>query len=544
MNYYVSRFWLAISVSFYLFIPYLSRYIDENNRFGFHWTRLDLFSLLFCIVLVGTLFFICFILLYVRGRKITRKIFEFFYIATLGVALIANISHLVKYSAENPPTYIITLGILVWILLGCIALWAVLYNRRIKMLCIALCFIASPIIPLFTLNALRYESFTSDRGSVPTLSATENQKLDGKGNVYIFIFDEWSYQRSFNHKELIKEFKNLKQFKESALVFHQAYSPAPITIKSIPSFLFQTNLPFKVKEHPMGFRGKQYYPLNRMETIFHHARQLGFYTAMIGAAMPYGEMLGDSVDFCKAICTGKRFGHSFLGVSKHHMLTALLSLPGPFFNHEIKNITHYFRNRFQVNGVNTTHELFNAIVQNQPQPTFAVFHYMIPHYPYIFNREGHKELFAVYDYKKISNYYDNLAYLDEKIGEIISTLKESNRFDNSLIIMTSDHSLRYDPVYDNTVCLWVFGKERTHIPLFIKMPYQKRSIEIDSEFNTFKLGCFINKYLDGDFTLSEIKFLLGKKDYFTPALLEVKETEYINFSKEIDITTCKMRGRR
>ena len=530
LKYCLSRFWLATSVSFYLFIPYLTRYTDKNTRFSFHWTRWDLGSLLFSIVLVGTLFFLCFVLLYVRGKIRTRKVFEISYIAIFGIVLVANIFHLGKFMIKNPPSYIIKLEFLVWFLLGIFILLAIFkHHKKIKALCITLCFISSPIVFLFTFNALRYQSFISDRGSPPALSKNEYQQLTDKRNVYIFIFDEWSYQRSFNNKGLITEFKNLKQFANQALAFHNAKSPWANTIRSISSFLFQTNLRFVMKENQMGFKGTQYHPINQIESIFHHTQELGFYTAMIGTAIPYGELLGGSSDFCEAISVYKRFGESFFDVAKYHLVTGLLLLPRPFFTNIRGKIAHYFFNRFQINRVNTTHELFEAIVQVQPRPTFAVFHYMIPHYPYIFNRDGHKKLFAIYQGNEVSNYYGNLAYLDRKIGEIITELKKANKFENSLIIMTSDHSWRKDTDYRKNKLVM----EKRHVPLFIKMPYQKHSIEINSKFNTYKLGSFINKYLDGEFTLAEVKPLLDKENYFTPPPLESRTTKHLPLNKEL-----------
>lgn len=531
MKYYISRFWLAISVSFYLFTPYLSRYTNETNRFIFHWTQEDLFSLLFCIVLLGTLFFVCFILLYLKGSTFTRRSFEFSYIAIFGIALIGNVSHLVKSIAYHPPTYIVNLGFFAWFLMGGFMIWAVLKNsKKIKIFCITFCFISSPIIPIFTFNALGYKSFISDIGSIPIASETKNQNPRDKMNVYIFIFDEWSYQRSFNNKELIPEFENLKHFADQAMVFHNAKSPWPDTFVSIPSILFQTSLRFNLKENQIGFQGKEFHPLNKINNIFHHARELGFYRAMVaGAVMPYGELMGQSVNFCKAICDYKRFGDSFFNVAKYHLLTASLLLPAPFFHYQRKRIGSYFFNRFQIERITITHKLFETIVQNQTHPTFALFHYMIPHCPYIFNREGHKKLFAVYNHEELPNYYGNLAYLDRKIGEIIATLQKSNKFDNSLIIMTSDHSWRFDPDYDKTNWWWMF--EKYHVPLFIKMPHQKSSIEIDSKFNTFRLGSFINKYLDGDLTLDEVKSLLSDEKYFTPDPLEQKFSRNLSEDK-------------
>ena len=513
MKYYLSRLWLAIAVSFYLFIPYISRYADKKNRFSFHWTRWDLGSLLFCLVLLGALFFLGFILFYLRGNRFTRKAFECSYVALCGITLIANLSHLVRPQVKQPPHYILTLGFLAWILLVIFMLWFIAKQRgKIKARCMACCFILSPVVPLFTVNALGYQPFLSDKGILPQLAENADHKVNEKGNVYLFIFDEWSYQRTFAHKGLIAEFRHLKQFANQALVFHRALSPWEHTDFSMPSMLFQNNLLFQIKTPQPGFKNEDFYPLDEKKSIFYHAQGLGFYTAMVGSAMPYGELLGDSVDFCKSTCVYKRFGSGFFAVAGYHLFTGLMMVPAPLFHAQRKIMTEYFFNRFQVSTVNETHELFKAIVCNPNQPTFAVIHYMIPHFPYIFTRHGHKDFFAVYEHEEISNYYENLAYLDEKIGEIVSTLKESNNYSDSLIIMTSDHSWRFDPDYDKTNWWWNFEKRR--VPLFIKMPYQNRSVAIDTFFNTFRLGNFINKYLDGDFTWQEAQFLLGKENYF------------------------------
>ncbi len=519
VKYYLSRLWLAIAVSFYLFIPYLSRYGDKKNRFSFHWTGWDLGSLLFCIVLVGALFFLCFILVYLRGNRFARRAFTLSFITLCGIALIANISHLVKSQLKQTPTAMLSLGFFTWIFLSIVLFWfAAKQSRKIKALCMTCCFIISPLVLLFTINALGYKSFISDRGLLPVRSESGDHKVHGARNVYLFIFDEWSYQRTFINKELISEFRHLKQFADQSLVFHRVQSPWDHTEISMPSVLFQNTLRFQITTPQLGFHNDDFYPLEEEKSIFHHAQGLGFYTAMIGSAMPYGELLGDSVDFCRSTCVYKWFGTGFFDVARYHLFTGLLMLPVPLFHSQRKIITEYFFNRFQVDRINDTHELFTTIVRNQNQPTFAATHYMIPHFPYIFTRNGHKDFFAVYEAEEVSNYYGNLAYLDEKIGEIISSLKESNKYTDSLIIMTSDHGWRFDPDYDKENWWWIL--EKRHIPLFIKMPYQDRSIAIDTLFNTVMLGSFINKFLDGDFTREEAPLLLGKENYFAAAALD------------------------
>jgi hypothetical protein len=446
---------------------------------------------------------------------------EIVFLFLCGIAIMAYISLLVKSVVKSHSEYIITIGILAWIFMcGCFVWLLLKYRIRVQAICVALCFILSPLFPIFILNALRYQSYASAIGQVPTPSGKSLLQGDGRTNVYLFIFDEWSYQRSFKDGELIFLFPHLQQFADQAIAFHSAQAPSSNTDTALPSILCQTRLPFTVRGTQLGFRGREFHPVDRAENIFYHAQELGFFTAIIGSGMPFGEMLGTSLDFYRSIPGYKWFGSSFFGVAKYHLLTAALLLPSPLFRQERTLLAHYFFNQFQVYCIDNTHELFTQVIRDQILPTFAVFHYMIPHFPYIFTPDGrHKKFLAVYESNDPSNYYDSLAHLDKKIGEIITTLKETNKFDKSLIIFTTDHGWRNDPGYDKNEW-WRWGIKKRHVPLFIKLPFQKHSIEIDTIFETYHLGNFINKYLNGKLDLSEAERLFRQENCFKPRPLE------------------------
>ena len=252
----------------------------------------------------------------------------------------------------------------------------------------------------------------------------------------------------------------------------------------------------------------------------------GYFTAMIGSTMPFGDVLGGAVDYCLLYFLNiNGSGTTFSGVARYHLLTAALLLPAPLFHYEESLIADYFFNKFRVRSISTTHDLVAKIVTDQECPTFAVCHYMIPHLPYIFTAEGgHKDLFASYEDNDLSGYYDNLAYTDKKIGDIIRTLREAGTFDASLIIFTADHGWRFDPDYGK-IDWYRWGIEMSRVPIFIKMPYQKRPIEIDIKFETFHLGNFINRYLDGQFSLNDVELLLRQENSFKPVPLEEEITQ-------------------
>ncbi|NGX53160.1 MAG: hypothetical protein KR126chlam5_01473 [Candidatus Anoxychlamydiales bacterium] len=83
--------------------------------------------------------------------------------------------------------------------------------------------------------------------------------------------------------------------------------------------------------------------------------------------------------------------------------------------------------------------------------------------------------------------------MDKTLREIKLELQKSNIWDESTLILTSDHWLRKD-FWDNT--LSKLNKEETDlcnqrkealVPLIIKMPHQKKAISNDKSFNAIAL---------------------------------------------------------
>jgi hypothetical protein len=67
------------------------------------------------------------------------------------------------------------------------------------------------------------------------------------------------------------------------------------------------------------------------------------------------------------------------------------------------------------------------------------------------------------------------------------------------------------------------NKEKYLIPLFIKLPYQEFSMDIDTPFNTSNIGSFTNYYLDKGLTVEESRILFEKEDYFSTPSIEMEQ---------------------
>jgi hypothetical protein len=81
------------------------------------------------------------------------------------------------------------------------------------------------------------------------------------------------------------------------------------------------------------------------------------------------------------------------------------------------------------------------------------------------------------------NYKHQLIGTDIIFGKIIDALKNSGTYDESLIIVTSDHNIKG------------YGFDMKHIPLLVKRPYQNRSQIFQSEVKTHNLYYFIKYFI-------------------------------------------------
>jgi arylsulfatase A-like enzyme len=132
-----------------------------------------------------------------------------------------------------------------------------------------------------------------------------------------------------------------------------------------------------------------------------------------------------------------------------------------------------------------------SVIHLQDARTFAIIHYLVPHHPFLLNPDG---TFHGRDWGE-NAYERNLAYLDRVIGKLVSELKSAKRYDDSMLILTSDHSWRRDPDIPNPS-----REELTHVPLIIKLPGQTESQRVDDDFRTCHLGEFIDRALHGKAT--------------------------------------------
>lgn len=131
-------------------------------------------------------------------------------------------------------------------------------------------------------------------------------------------------------------------------------------------------------------------------------------------------------------------------------------------------------------------------IDEYPVVTFHFIHMLLPHYPFIYlpsgkgyNHENWEDAKIHIDYtatdyhlhsqRRLHAHLLQAGLADKLLGDLIKSLKESGHFDDSLIIVLSDHGVAYKSKLDpRRVQRETFGFIG-FVPLFIKYPNQQES---------------------------------------------------------------------
>lgn len=320
-------------------------------------------------------------------------------------------------------------------------------------------------------------------------------------NVILIVIDSLRA----DHLSFLGYFKktspNLDKFSKESFVFEKAFSTGPITPHSFPSIL--ASIYFSDCQ-----KGK--IPKEK-KLISEVLKNKGYITA----AFTTNPFLSSYFGYHRGWDFFEEFSPSFseaLKISKSFLVKKIsqeifFSFLPPFY-YWLKYLFTFFKifkptdfsfftkKRANAHLVNETVKWF--LLENKRRPFFIFIHYQDVHLPYLpeefykdpenfsylkylkIQRFPHhapfyekKKLLRIYmkfHLKKAISFYDaGISYLDRKIGELFDFLKRKNLYQNSFIIVTSDHGDEFLE-HSGGGHLPKLYNELLHVPLLIKTP--------------------------------------------------------------------------
>ena len=123
-----------------------------------------------------------------------------------------------------------------------------------------------------------------------------------------------------------------------------------------------------------------------------------------------------------------------------------------------------------------------------------------------------------------------ILFADKKLGEIFSFLKNKGIYENSLILIMSDHGVSFD----KNIFLRMNGNANTQIskvPLIIKKPFQKKAEIINEDVNIIDVGSTLINILNK----SDKKYQYSR-NLLNYSFFDKDNIPFLSVKEEYDIT--------
>ena len=297
--------------------------------------------------------------------------------------------------------------------------------------------------------------------------------LRNKPPVHLIICDSLSWDVFFKNGNVDPTFKNFHELASQAHVCINVRSTGVKTEEALCQVITGNRYDESRLESTRWLvstpGSSRFEPIPANETIFRDAVDAGYNNVIVGYYLPYSATFQSLLTRSYVIQPNSIYREAF------QTMPRLVLFPGYIHHSESfeQAFVYYLRQ-----------------VTNAPSNTFFYSHLNLPHHPYPYDEDGnligrvehYKDLLlrGGRDSELLERYRNSIYYLDNKIAELIQLLKRKGRFNNSLIIVTSDTNWN--------------GYTPSKVPLLVKSPNQKRSIAHDEELDMRHLRKFLQNY--------------------------------------------------
>ena len=458
LNHKLINLWIAATLTSLFFYPLIAG-LNENLSV-FQWRTINTIELI-SIASIFTLIF--YVVLFVIAKVDDVQIrcgllylifivpfssFIFYFLEQIGYK--SNLLFIAKYS-ECGKSNVVFISVFFATLLFLI----IQYPRIMMQGFAVMMFVLSPVNIIFLKTLLVIRDSNAKIEITSSIFNGNNKTL--KSNVYIFLFDELSYNYLYNNGVVNNKYKHFKYLSSLSYNYLSAHSPGKETAVAIPGLI----MGYHKKNINKNYSKDKYFKLES-DNLFAIAKVIGYKTYAFGPYLPYCQLLDKYIDGARSFSV-YNIGNVDTTFSLFNPIkTTLLIWPRQKPFGVIKNIVASEWQRRQTDLL--MQKTYQTIASKVP--VFMFSHIYVTHVPFVFNRDGYYNNNAPY-LQDSKNYSNAIEYADYLLGELINSMKKNNVFDSSEIIILADHNYRT-----------MFPGQEYHIPLIIKNPYQNKKTDV------------------------------------------------------------------
>jgi len=306
---------------------------------------------------------------------------------------------------------------------------------------------------------------------MPAAGRSRTGTSDGAKTVFL-LFDALDAAAFYDDVNAGARFEHFERLEKQSIVFENVRAMRTFTMQAIP--LLTTGQDVEVAHYPdgSGYRWRfsdsdlllqdsagEASSWSESEHVFRMIGNAGQSIAILGFYHPYCRLFGAWADYCKSFS----YGRVENGLSRNILESLRAQLGGlhPF---------HIFRTHTDT-YLRMEKSALEVLSDNSMD--FYWLHMPVPHQPWIYDAERKRfRAQAMYGVTDKPRYLGNVQLADRFLGKVVAQLKQEGIWDDSTLIVTSDHPgerwLAEDSFYSHRV------------PLLIKLPQQRRGYRFEN----------------------------------------------------------------
>lgn len=277
----------------------------------------------------------------------------------------------------------------------------------------------------------------------------------GQPRVVWIVFDEMDWRYVFPQRPSSLQMPEMDRLRAQSIYAKNTFQSGLETAEAMMSFLagrqvFTFEATGKSSLRLLFLDQPQRADWPGPPNLFSQARQAGFNTAVVGWFLPYCRLFHQDLNNCywEPMDTHVQDSQPSLATSTSSQLRNLSPL-------EVRqrHLQRYLAMQEEARRMAA-----------DPNLGLVVLHLAVPHEPPIYRRD--KEELTLFNFHP-DWYFDNLALADRALGDLRREMERAGLWDQSTVIVTSDHPLRWDALLDET---------DPRVPFLVKLAGQKQGI--------------------------------------------------------------------
>jgi hypothetical protein len=471
-NLFLSPAWI---IAFGSGSPFDEKFLNNAYHVEYELNHVDYISGILLTILIG---FILYVLLSLWSSR--RYYLEF------GISLLAMVTffdgfrrvYLHFLSLENILRFISMHYLVTSLLVVCAIVFVQFFFRRLKTVLEIAILVCSPLVIVFVAN-ISYAAYlvrpTEEAWTAVDRSLAAPNKQKPKANRTVAIlFDGWDYDLTFEKHDKSVYLANIERFRSESVFARNAQKFGRDTLRAVPAFT--TGAPVTEVEHTNAYdlrlhfgNGKATSLWSEMDTVFDLAYRNGLNVSVAaGIYHQYCFLFRRSVSDCYPT-----FSHVVHRTNLLKSMGKVLLKALPLAHRITKRQTASLH---PIGYVDEFLRLKAAMLDRVGNPNigFLFVHIFLPHMLYFYDPKSEK---YIEPNKNHENYFDQLILLDRVFGEIRSAMERANVWDDTNVLIFSDHP---GPDIKSIPTTREF-KRTNRIPLLLKLAGQRKTVTVDRE---------------------------------------------------------------